>query len=94
MLVPVAASADRLGDARTPVAPGQPRTKPRIQIIVSDAKPTRRQRAELVYFTQRPAGPARLDGCMRQTGSRVTRPERLDQRCLNAVPGDGFVPMR
>ena len=94
MLVPVAASAYTLGDAKTPVAPEPPRTKPRVQVIINDARPVKRQRAKLVYFTQRPDGPAQLDGCMRQTGSRVTRAERPDQRCPNALPGDVFVPMR
>lgn len=94
MLVPVAASAYTLGDAKTPVAPDQPRTKPRVQIIINDAGPVKRHRARLVYFTQRLDGPGRLDGCMRQTGSRVTRAERPDHRCPNALPGDVFVPMR
>jgi hypothetical protein len=94
MLVPMAASAYTLGDAKAPVAPDQPRTKPRVQIIINDAGPVKRQRAKLVYFTQRLDGPGRLDGCMRQTGSRVTRAERPDQRCPNALPGDVFVPMR
>ena len=94
MLVPMAASAYTLGDAKTPVAPDQPRTKPSVQVIINDAEPIKRQRAELVYFTQRPDRPAQRDGCMRQTGSRVTRPERPDQRCPNALPGDVFVPMR
>lgn len=97
LLAPTLSLAYVASDPTAPVVKDQQQIRPRVQIIMVDAEPQRRQRARLVYLNgpeARRADRAPLDGCLRQTGSRIVRPDSPDQRCVNALPGDVYIPIR